>query len=247
MNNAKIFRGFLIITLGVIMAATVVYGQGEFPEDVIETSGGDLKIAHIGHGSLMFSFAGKVVHVDPTMMVYPDYASLPKADLVLVTHEHGDHLDAKAIEAVRTADTKVICNAASAKTVPDAVVMNNGDAQTVAGIAIKAVPAYNPEKQFHPKGNGNGYVLTFGDKRIYVAGDTENIPEMKALKGIDVAFLPMNQPFTMTPEQVADAAKAMQPSVLYPYHYRFGDTDSSKIVDLLKDEPAIEVRLRDRK
>lgn len=247
MNDAKIFRRYLTMMLGVIMAATIVYGQGEFPEDVIKTPGGDLKITHIGHGSLMFAFAGKVVHIDPTMMIFPDYASLPKADLVLVTHEHGDHLDANAIGAVRTADTKVFCNAASVKSISDAVIMKNGDTQTVAGISIEAIPAYNLEKPFHPKGNGNGYILTFGNKRIYVAGDTENVPEMKALKGIDVAFLPMNQPYTMTPEQVADAAKAMRPKVLYPYHYRFGDTDSSKIVDLLKDEPAIEVRLRDRK
>ena len=117
MKHAKIFRYLLSLMLGVIMAATVVYGQGEFPEDIIKTSGGDLKITCIGHGSLMFTFAGKIIHVDPTMMVYPGYASLPKADLVLVTHEHGDHLDAKAIEAIRTADTKVISNAASAKTI----------------------------------------------------------------------------------------------------------------------------------
>jgi len=244
MKEANIFKSFFTVMLGVIMAAMVVYGQGEFQEDIMKTSGGDLKITCIGHGSLMFTFDGKVIHIDPATMVYPDYASLPKADLILVTHEHGDHLDAKAIAAVRTEDTKVICNAASAKTISDAVIMKNGDTQTVAGITIEAVPAYNPEKQFHPKGNGNGYVLTFGDKRIYVAGDTENIPEMKALKGIDVAFLPMNQPFTMTPEQVADAAKTIMPAVLYPYHYGFGDTDTGRIVDLLKDEPEIEVRLR---
>ena len=176
-------------------------------------------------------------------MVYPDYDSLPKANLILVTHEHGDHLDIKAIDAIRTADTKIVCNAASAKTVSDAIIMKNGDVQTVAGIPIEAVPAYNLEKPFHPKGNGNGYVLTFGDKRIYVAGDTENIPEMKALKGIDVAFLPMNQPYTMTPEQVADAAKVIRPKVLYPYH--FGNTDTGALVKLLKDEPEIEVRIRD--
>ena len=107
---------------------------------------------------------------------------------------------------------------------------------------MEAVPAYNLEKPFHPKGNGNGYILTFGDKRVYIAGNTENVPEIKALKNIDVAFLPMNQPYTMTPEQVADVAKAMQPKVLYPYHY--GNTDTAKLVDLLKDEKGIEVRIR---
>ncbi|MBN2320978.1 MAG: MBL fold metallo-hydrolase [Acidobacteria bacterium] len=245
MNDARVFRCCLIIMLGVIMAATVVYGQGEFLEDIVKTSGGDLKITCIGHASLMFTFSGKVIHIDPTTMVYPDYASLPKADLVLVTHEHGDHMDVKAIDAIRTPDTKVVSNAASAKSISDAIIMKNGEKQTVAGISIEAVPAYNLEKPFHPKGNGNGYILTFGDKRIYVAGDTENVPEMKALKGIDVAFLPMNQPYTMTPEQVADAARAMMPRILYPYHYRFGETDTGKLVDLLKDEPGIEVRLRD--
>ncbi|MEJ2246344.1 MAG: MBL fold metallo-hydrolase [Acidobacteriota bacterium] len=242
MNNAKIFRCFLTLILGAIMAASVVYGQKKFQEDVIKTSGGDLKIAFIGHGTLMLSFAGKVIHIDPVSM-YADYATLPKADLVLVTHEHGDHLDAKAIENVRTANTAVVCNAASAKSISDAIVMKNGDKQTFADIAVEAVPAYNPDKQFHPKGNGNGYILTFADKRVYVAGDTENVPEMKELKGIDVAFLPMNLPFTMTPEQVADAAKAMKPKVLYPYH--FGKSDTAKLVELLKDEQEIEVRIRD--
>lgn len=243
--DMKTIQFFLTILLGAIMATSVVYGQNEFQEDIIKTSGGDLKITFIGHASLMFVFAGKVIHIDPTTMIYPEYASLPKADLILVTHEHGDHLDMKALDAIRTANTKIICNAASAKSISDAIVMNNGDTQTVAGISIEAVPAYNLEKAFHPKGNGNGYILALGDKRIYVAGDTENVPEMKALKGIDVAFLPMNQPYTMTPEQVADAAKAMMPKVLYPYHSRFSDTDPGKLVDLLKGEPEIEVRIRD--
>ena len=123
--------------------------------------------------------------------------------------------------------------------------MKNGDVKSISGLKIEAVPAYNLEKPFHPKGNGNGYIITFGDKRVYVAGDTENIPEMKALKDIDVAFLPMNQPFTMTPEMVADAAKAFKPKILYPYH--FGETDTSRIVDLLKDVPDIEVRVRNMK
>jgi L-ascorbate metabolism protein UlaG (beta-lactamase superfamily) len=121
--------------------------------------------------------------------------------------------------------------------------MKNGDTQNLAGISIEAVAAYNLEKPFHPKGNGNGYVLAFGDTRVYVAGDTENIPEMKSLKGIDVAFLPMNLPYTMTPEQAADAAKVIRPKILYPYHY--GNTDTGKLVDLLKDAPGIEVRIRD--
>ncbi len=128
--------------------------------------------------------------------------------------------------------------------------MNNGDVKTVMNIKVEAVPAYNIVNKrdngqaFHPKGDGNGYVLTFGDKRVYIAGDTENTPEMKALKNIDVAFLPMNLPFTMTPEMVADAAKAFKPKVLYPYHY--GETDTSKLVKLLQNS-GIEVRIRSLK
>ena len=126
--------------------------------------------------------------------------------------------------------------------------MNNGDVKTVQGLKIEAVPAYNivhmrsKETPFHPKGIGNGYVITFGDKRVYVAGDTENVPEMKGLREIDIAFLPMNLPYTMTPEMVADAAKDFKPRILYPYHY--GKTDTSKLVDLLKDTGEIEVRIR---
>ena len=129
--------------------------------------------------------------------------------------------------------------------------MRNGDVKTVDGLKIEAVPAYNLVHMrskgvpFHIKGIGNGYVITFGNKRVYVAGDTENIPEMKNLKNIDIAFLPMNLPYTMTPEMVADAAIAFKPKILYPYH--FGNTDTSRIVDLLKDHKEIEVRIKDMK
>jgi L-ascorbate metabolism protein UlaG (beta-lactamase superfamily) len=237
-----IMKGILLVALVSTIIAFAGYAQKKYQEDVLKASGGDLRIAFIGHGTLMLSYAGKVIHADPVSM-YADYATLPKADLILITHEHGDHLDMKAIQAVSTANTAIVVNPGSAKAVANGTVMKNGDTKTVSGISIEAVPAYNPEKQFHPKGNGNGYVLTLGDKRIYIAGDTENIPEMKALKNIDVAFLPMNLPFTMTPEQVADAARAMKPKVLYPYH--FGKTDTSKVVELLKDEKGIEVRIRD--
>jgi len=244
MSDTLIIRCFCLIALVGFVAGSAGYAQKKFQEDVLKTSSGDVTIACIGHGTLMLSHAGKTIHIDPVSM-YADYAALPKADLILVTHEHGDHLDAKAIQAASTAATTVIVNQGSAKALPNAVVMKNGDTRTAAGVNIEAVPAYNLEKTFHPKGNGNGYVLTFGDKRIYVGGDTENVPEIKALKQIDVAFLPMNLPFTMTPDQVADAAKAMRPKVLYPYH--FGSTDTSVLVNLLKDEKGIEIRIRDLK
>jgi L-ascorbate metabolism protein UlaG (beta-lactamase superfamily) len=244
MNDTLSLRCFVLIAFFALAVGSAGYAQKKFQEDVIKASGGDIKITLIGHGTLMLSYAGKVIQIDP-WSTQADYAVLPKADLILVTHEHPDHLDAKAIQAASTATTVVIVNSASAKALPNATVMKNGDSKTVVGIGIEAVPAYNSGKAFHPKGSGNGYVLTLGDKRIYVAGDTENVPEIKALKQIDVAFLPMNLPFTMTPEQVADAAKAIRPKILYPYH--FGDTNTGTLVNLLKDEKEIEVRVRDMK
>ena len=218
-----------------------------FQQDVIKTGQGDLQITFIGHGTLMFTFGGRVIHVDPVGQ-YADYPKLPKADLILITHEHHDHLDLKAVAALRRPDTRIVVNQAAAGEIPGAIVMKNGEVKTVAGFKIEAVPAYNlvhkrPNGEpFHPQGRGNGYLITFGDKRVYVAGDTENTPEMKALRNIAVAFLPMNLPYTMTPEMVADAARAFKPKILYPYH--FGQTDTAKLVALLKTDPEIEVRIR---
>jgi L-ascorbate metabolism protein UlaG (beta-lactamase superfamily) len=214
--------------------------------DVIKMETGDLKITFIGHGTLMFGYRDKIVHVDPVSRE-ADYSKLPKADVVLITHEHGDHLDPKALDMIRKDQTKVLLTKACAEKVPEGTVMKNGDTATVQGLKIEAVPAYNivqkrPDGQpFHPKGSGNGYIINFDKTRVYVAGDTENIPEMAALKRIDVAFLPMNLPYTMTPEMVAEAAKMFGPKILYPYHY--GQTDPNKLVDLLKDSK-IEVRIR---
>ena len=221
-----------------------------FETDTIKTSAGDLKITFLGHGSLYFTFAGKIIHVDPFSAV-ADYSTLPKADIVLLAHEHMDHLDLKALNPVRTDKTIVVLPEVCAKQVEGGLVMKNGDVKTVGGLKIEAVPAYNivhkreTGQPFHPKGVGNGYIITFGDKRVYVAGDTENIPEMKNIKNIDVAFLPMNLPYTMTPEMAADAAKIIKPKILYPYH--FGETDTSKLIALLKGTPEIEVRIRKMK
>jgi L-ascorbate metabolism protein UlaG (beta-lactamase superfamily) len=226
----------------------VAHAQKQFQQDIIQTAGGDLTIIFIGHGTLMFGFGGKVIHVDP-VSAEADYTTLPKADLVLVTHEHGDHLDAKAIQAVSTPETAVVVSRSCASNMPKATVMANGETRTVSGFKIETVPAYNivhvrsSGTPYHPKGDGNGYILTFADKRVYVAGDTENTPEVKRLKEIDVAFLPMNLPYTMTPEMVADAARAFRPKILYPYHY--GNTDTAILVRLLKDDKAVEVRIRE--
>jgi L-ascorbate metabolism protein UlaG (beta-lactamase superfamily) len=244
----------IAILLLMTLSAGTVFGKEPHESDVIPTRGGDLTITFLGHGSLLFSFDGTTVAIDPYSKV-ADYATLPKADIILVTHEHGDHLDLGAINAILRPRTAVAANPAAAEKIPGAIVLKNGDRKVFPGarkdspgIEVIAVPAYNlvhertPGVPFHPKGQGNGYVLTFGDKRVYVAGDTENIPEMKALAGVDIAFLPMNLPHTMTPEMTADAARMLRPKILYPYHYR--DTDTSRIVALLKDRKETEVRIR---
>ncbi len=242
MKTLQLFINVLFLVM--VLSA---FAQKEFETDIIKTSAGDLKITFIGHGTLMFNFGGKVIHVDPYSTL-ADYNVLPKADLILLTHEHRDHLDLKALNMVRTKKTVLVLTETCAKQLQGGIVMMNGDVKTVEGLKIEAVPAYNivhkrdTGQPFHPKGVGNGYIITFGDKRAYVAGDTENIPEMKGLKNIDIAFLPMNLPYTMTPEMVADAAKAFKPKILYPYH--FGETDTSKVVSLLKGIPEVEVRIR---
>jgi L-ascorbate metabolism protein UlaG (beta-lactamase superfamily) len=241
---SKLILFVLVLGLGL---AGLAAAMGKFEEDTIPTSKGNLVLTFLGHGSLMMGFGGKVIHVDPFSQV-ADYGQLPKADLVLITHDHYDHLDPTALQAILKPGTTVVASRACAGKVKDAVIMNNGDSRTVLGLAIEAIPAYNIVNKgpggapFHPKGDGNGYIVTFGDKRVYIAGDTENTREMKALKNIDIAFLPMNLPYTMTPEMVADAAKAFKPGILYPYH--FGETDTSKLVKLLQAEKGIEVRIR---
>ncbi len=238
----------VLAALGLVVfcAGSVLAGE-PFETDTITTSAGNLEITFIGHASLMLRFGGKIIHVDPFDLL-ADYGQFPKADLLLLTHEHRDHLSPGALKKVRTEKTVVVLTRLCAEQVGGGTVMKNGDVLTIMGIRIEAVPAYNlvhkrPDGAFyHPRGDGNGYVLTFGQTRVYIAGDTENTPEMKALKNIDYAFLPMNLPYTMTPEMVADGARAFKPKVLYPYHY--GDSDTSRLVTLLKDTPEIEVRVR---
>jgi len=218
--------------------------------DIFETNKGLLKINFVKHASLFFEFDGKVIHVDPVSRM-GDYDSYPDADLILITHHHGDHLDLNAINQIKKENTKIVmaekCHELSEE-LSDVILMKNGDILNINALEIEAVPAYNTEHKrdngepYHIKGEGNGYVILFGDKKVYIAGDTENIPEMKALQHIDIAFLPMNLPYTMTPEMVADAAKLFRPKVLYPYHY--SNTDTSIIGTLLKEEKDIQVIIK---
>ncbi len=241
---------FLVVGFASVMFAFTAFAQENYETDSIKTSAGNLEITFIGHGTLMFTFGGTVIHVDPWSRL-ADYSKMPKADIILLTHHHRDHLDQVAVERLLTEKTILILTETCSEKIKGGVVMKNGDLKTEKGLKIEAVPAYNLVHMrsegipFHPKGVGNGYVITFGNKRVYVAGDTENIPEMNSLEKIDIAFLPMNLPYTMTPEMVASAAKMFKPKILYPYHY--GKTDVSKIVNLLKEEKEIEIRIRKMK
>jgi len=227
--------------------------RGQYESDVIHTSQGELEMFFIGHGTLMFKFNDKVIHIDPVMRE-ADYATMPDADLILVTHEHGDHLDMTAISHIMKEDTRVVMTERCMEQLEDfqANVFRNGDGGSFYGIEVRAIPAYNIEHMrsngnpYHPRGVGNGYILSFGSSNVLIGGDTENIPEYQEI-GLDiaVAFLPMNLPYTMTPEMVADAAMDLHTKILYPYH--FGQTDPQELVKLQKDEPGIEVRVRDLK
>jgi L-ascorbate metabolism protein UlaG (beta-lactamase superfamily) len=238
-------KRILMFLIATVMTPSV-FSQDMPVSDMISTNSGVVEMRFIGHGSLMFSVNNFYIYIDPVRSS-GSYNNLPKADLILVTHEHGDHLDTELTTSLRKDSTKMLSSAKVAATVSWARAMSAGDLNVVNGIKVEAVPAYNiknvraPGQPFHPRGSGIGFVLTIGDKKFYVAGDTENIPEMKNLKSIDVAFLPMNLPYTMTPDMVASAAKSFRPAVLYPYHY--GDTKTEEIVNLLKDS-GIEVRIR---
>ena len=232
------------VVLGLWMTVSAM--AADFASDSFRTPAGkELTITFIRHGSLLLSYAGKQIQVDP-VSEYADYSTFPKADLILITHAHGDHLDLKAIEALRKTETAVIANPESAEKVgATAQVMRNGDSQTWQGVRIEAVPAYNTTEgrdKFHPKGRDNGYVLDFDGFRVYIGGDLEDIPELSDLKAIDVAFLPVNQPYTMTPEQAAHAARVIQPKVFYPYHY--SQTPVAETLPALLEGSGVELRIR---
>ena len=281
-------KKFLLIALAAVLVAALLVLQtvrrgrvativdDEYNDDICSVTGGEadvfrgrhgqtLTIYSIKHGSLALRVGCHWLYVDPVATaVAPatDYSALPKADYILITHSHPDHLDADAVATLSTERTRIIANAegvgalleanaenaalleANAEGV-GAEVLANGECLTLGdGWTVEAVPAYNcsPDKQqFHPQGRDNGYVLTVCGLRVYIAGDTEDIAELRALKDIDIAFLPCNQPFTMTPEQCARAARTVAPRVLFPYHY--GDTDVQSLPALLEGS-GIDVRIR---
>ena len=202
---------------------------------------------------------GKTIYVDPVGGAKP-FAGLPQPDLVLVTHIHFDHFDPATLEALVPAGAQptIIAPATVAEKIPETLrgkvkvkVLASGEKTAAAGIAIEAVPAYNTtagKEKFHPKGRDNGYVLTIGGKRVYIAGDTEDTAEMRALKNIDMAFLPMNLPYTMSVAKAADAIRQFKPKIVYPYHYRSGDgtkADMEELKKLVGEQSGVEIRVRE--
>ncbi|WP_321436226.1 MBL fold metallo-hydrolase [uncultured Bacteroides sp.] len=233
------------LMLMLAMLSTGFASAGSFDTDTFKTkSNKDVIITFIKHGSLMLTYNKQSIQIDP-VSEYADYSAFPKADAILITHEHGDHLDQKAISILTKKGTSIVINESAQKKLGKGTVMKNGDKIKILGhITVEAVPAYNTtsgREMFHPRHRDNGYLLVIDGLRIYIAGDTEDIPEMKELKNIDVAFLPVNQPYTMTVPQAVHAAKMFMPKVLYPYH--FGNTDVNKIKIELKGS-SIDVRIR---
>ena len=243
-------RGLTFVWAALVLAGSFLLPAGATPArgaDTIKASGGDILITPVRHGSVMIQYGGKVFHIDPWSQ--GDYSELPKADVILITDIHGDHMDPAMVEKLSKPSTLVLAPAAVAETVSQAQVIGNGEGKSMPGFKVEAVPMYNlargprPGALFHDKGRGNGYVLTLGDKRLYFSGDTACTPEMKALENVDVAFVCMNLPYTMTPEEAAGCVAAFRPRIVYPYHYR--GSDLSKFQEGLAGQPGVEVRLRE--
>ena len=216
--------------------------------DVFKTkSGKTVKFHALVHASIRIEYDGKEIEIDPVTKLGNktiDLGAMPKADYIFLTHEHGDHFDKEALKQLTSDKTLLIANKRCAEMLGYGQIMVNGQSSTFNNIKVEAVPAYNISEgrtQFHPKGRDNGYILTIDGLRIYIAGDTEDIPEMQNIKDIDIAFMPCNQPYTMTTEQLVKAAKTVKPKVLFPYHY--GQTDVKGIPSQLKDS-GIDVRIR---
>ena len=239
-------KSIFTILLGCLTAAGCNAAQKV--DEFTTKSGKKVTITCIKHASIEINYDGTEIQIDPVgagVRPITDYNQFPKANIILITHEHKDHFEREAIACVRTPATTIYSNTAVYNMFRNSLPLKNGDSITYRqDITIKAVPAYNyteDNTQFHPKGRDNGYVLTMDGLRVYIAGDTEDIPEMANLKDIDVAFLPCNQPYTMTPQQVAKAAKTIKPKVLFPYHY--SATPVKRVAELLAGT-SIDVRIR---
>jgi L-ascorbate metabolism protein UlaG (beta-lactamase superfamily) len=249
----KTTRSFSLPAVGLatLVLFTVPFARSaDAVTDSIATKDGPLKISPINHATLALEWNDRTIYVDPVGGAKM-FRGLPKPELILVTDIHGDHFSKETLAEMAGANTKIVCPAAVAEQMTpelrkSAMVLTNGQVEEISGVKIEAIPMYNltaERLKYHTKGRGNGYVLTLGGKRIYISGDTEDIPEMLALKNIDVAFVCMNLPYTMTVDQAARAVLTFKPKIVYPYHYR--GSDLSKFKELVGTNPGIEVRLRD--
>jgi L-ascorbate metabolism protein UlaG (beta-lactamase superfamily) len=230
-----------------VLFGFAVWGQSARPVEELQTTAGVVRITPIRHASLLLQSGSQAIYVDPVAQG-GSYEGLPLASLILITHTHGDHLDPTLIAKLRKGGTAIVAPEAALKSLPGASVIHAGEKKSVGAWSIEAVPAYNIKRgpaegrRFHERGVGLGYVLAYGGKRFYIAGDTENIPEMKNLGNIDAAFLCINLPYTMTPEEAAESARIIKPKVVYPYHYRGSDL---RILEKALQGSGIEVRIRD--
>lgn len=220
--------------------------------DTLTTDGGDLIIQPVNHASLILSFQSDIIYFDP-VGGGARYQAFNKPTAIVVTHAHADHFDVPTLQAIAPSAKVIIAPQIVIDGLPDdlkakAKLMKNGDKGDINSLPVEAVPAYNttPDRlKYHPKGVGNGYILTLGGARVYVAGDTEDTPEMRALKTIAIAFLPMNLPYTMTGEQAASACAAFKPLLVYPYHYGKGGQEPAKFAAALRGVDGVQVRQRD--
>jgi L-ascorbate metabolism protein UlaG (beta-lactamase superfamily) len=235
----------LIPILFCSLLALLSFAYAASEPQVFPTSAGPVKITPLNHASTLIEAGGKTIYLDPAK---PANLSGPKADLILITDIHGDHMDPDSIKQITREGTEILAPPAVVETVKAAKPIANGETKTWQSWTIEAIPAYNlkrgpaPGKLFHDKGRGNGYVLTYGGKRFYFSGDTEGVPEMRALKNIDVAFVCMNLPYTMPPDEAAEAVRAFHPKVVIPYHYRGSDLS---VFQKGLEGSGIEVRLLD--
>jgi len=250
LSSPLVLTASMVLVLLLGMSTPSARSAEKIEGDHLATSDGDLIIRPINHATFAMSWKDRAIYVDP-VGTSKRFDGLPRPDLILVTDIHGDHLSPETLEAVADSKTTIVAPSAVAEKLPEklrkqATVLANGETKSVAGVSIEAVPMYNltaDRLKYHNKGRGNGYVVALGGKRVYISGDTEDIPEMRALKNIDVAFICMNLPYTMTEEQAASAVREFKPKIVYPYHYRGSDVEKFK--KLVGDGSGFDVRLRD--
>jgi L-ascorbate metabolism protein UlaG (beta-lactamase superfamily) len=235
-----------ILLLACAFLTMPAFAHATSAPQTFQTAAGPVKITPLYHASALIEAGGKIIYIDPANPSRFD--GLPKADLILITHVHPDHMDPVSIAQISKTGTDILAPRAVLATVKTAQPISNGEIRMWQDWTIEAIPAYNlkrgpaPGKLFHEKGIGNGYVLTYGGMRFYFSGDTEGIPEMRALKNIDVAFVCMNLPYTMPPDEAADAVKAFHPKMVIPYHYHGSDL---AVFQKRLEGTGIEVRLLD--